>query len=195
METAILFLDIDGVVSSSRNLVTGTKFDQVALKLIEKLQKKYNFQIVLSSSHRKHIRNIIEWVTAIEKDYGVCLNIHPNWRTVTGMSSMVDEYDASHDNRDYWMHLNKLTDPDSLTKETTFYWRGWEIQQWLNEYEKENGCKPIYACIDDSRDLYPIPYSHFVHVDQGEMYSLQLSHYDALNAVFNRQINGGKIID
>lgn len=192
MGTKILFLDIDGVVSSIRNGIVGDDFDLVALKLLEQAQRECGFEIVISSARRQHFKSAEDFLNPI-KEVGVDLKLHERWKTPIGYGQLLDlltnrgetgQIDEVAARRRYWqLH----TSPSPVTK-----WRGVEIQQWIMD---EIGDSPLSAyqlldflVVDDSCDMFPLDPSHFLHIPKGEsICGLQVEHYDYIINYFNFQ--------
>lgn len=181
-QSKILFLDIDGVVSSHRNLLIGEEFDVVALKMLEILQREIGFLIVISSTRRKHIKSIADFSKMLSDKYGVCLKFHETWRTATRFKQPdLSKLPAAHA-RIFKQYVRRFGENAPKKLEDTFTWRGFEIHDWLlNRPEKEIK----YLIVDDSMDMFPIDIKHLLRIKYGEeLGGLQLKHYDQILEYF-----------
>lgn len=181
----VLFLDFDGVVRSHRNFEVDMDFDPVALKMIEKLQQHGNFKIVVSSTERILIKDIEAFKQSLIEDYGVTLEFHSRWRTP---SSIRDAHlmPLSEDVKRYVKYWSKEM---SVEIDSDYYnirfWRGFEIQAWLNAEYDEVGEETDFLVLDDSRDMFPIKPKSVILVKHGESRGgLQLKHYDKIWGYF-----------
>lgn len=184
-QSRILFLDIDGVVSSHRNLILGDEFDIVALRLLEKLQVECQFDIVISSSRRKNIKSITDFSNMLTTKYGVRLHFHTAWKTVNKKDVILDNLPKDY-GRIFKQYVRKwgVHAPKHISE--TLHWRGFEIYDWLLHHREEN---PKFLIIDDSMDMFPIDIKYLVRVKRGEeLGGLQMSHYDRILEYFT----GGK---
>lgn len=185
-QSPVLFLDIDGVVSSHRNLMIGKEFDDVALSMLAHLQNEFNFLIVLSSSRRILYTELSQLTNELESNHGVTLRFHHRWKTqhqVEGSDVTLPTTNYG-DRCAYW---GRVMGVDVKDIESVRSCRGLEIQQWLNDEELETGERIDYVVVDDSVDLFPIDPKYYVRVYQGEIRGgLQLRHYDSISKKFNR---------
>lgn len=180
----VLFLDFDGVVRSNRNFIIDMDFDIVALKMIEKLQLAGNFKIVVSSTDRITIKDIGKFRQSLIDNYGVTLEFHKRWRTPTEADPHLIRVDANAKN--YVKHWSKEMsveiDPDYYNIR---FWRGFQIQGWLNAEFGVVGKEIDYLVLDDSRDMFPLKPRSVILVKKGESRGgMQLRHYDKIWGYF-----------
>lgn len=177
----ILFLDVDGVISSLRNSIVGLKFDPVSTLMLKKLQDKIGFKIVVSSAQRINHKSAESFIERIRSVTGVTLDLHEDWRTVSHPDKPLENLPKNHQIifRDY----RKIWGKSYLrTIYTTRYWRGHQIRQWLRDHSDEN---IKYVVVDDSFDLFPIPIDRVVRIKHGEQIcGMQIEHYDQIFKLF-----------
>lgn len=179
----ILFLDIDGVISSIRNAILQLGYDVTAVKLLKDLQERCGFLIVLSSARRKHFTSKEDFIKEVFEETGVTLELHDSWRTVSHPTNQLEHLPKRHQvifksYRKYWKKYLK-------TYHDTLYWRGHEIRQWLRDHGEDNY---EYVVIDDSFDLFPIPVERIVHIQYGECDSgMKVEHYDRVLELFGEE--------
>lgn len=176
----ILFLDIDGVISSIRNAILQLDYDATAVKLLKDLQQRCGFLIVLSSARRKNFETKEEFIKEVFEETGVVLELHDSWRTVSHPTDPLDNLPKRHQvifksYRKYWKRYLK-------TYHDTEYWRGHEVRQWLRDHGENNF---EYVVLDDSFDQFPIPVERVVHIQYGESDSgMKVEHYDQVLELF-----------
>ena len=202
LKPVIIFLDLDGVLSSVRNLVIKEEFDPIAIRLLAMLLGKFtdqlNIQFVLHSSRR-----ILKEYDTKEK-VELLLNqhltghdfkfvFHTDHRVQTVKYKRLDEIQDQHIptvsesiTKTYTVYFDKVIDAqgnitDQL-KSHFKHFRGWFIFDWLlrNEYKGD------YCVIDDSFDLFPLSAEHVIHIKHGEsICGFNLDAYDALERKLN----------
>lgn len=180
----VLFLDFDGVVRSNRNFIIGMDFDIVALKMIEKLQLAGGFKIVISAAARITIKDIGKFRQTLIDDYGVTLEFHERWRTPTLKDAHLIRVDTNVQNYvKYWSkEMSVEIDPDYYNIR---FWRGFQIQAWLNAEFDAVGREMDYLVLDDSRDMFPLKPKSVILVKKGESRGgMQLRHYDKIRGYF-----------
>lgn len=177
----ILFLDIDGVISSLRNSIVGLKYDPVATLMLKKLQDQIGFKIVVSSAQRINHKSATSMLKRIKDVTGVDLVFHEDWRTVSHPTDYLGNLPEGHeetfkDYKAFWKdHLYNV--------ESTENWRGHQIQQWLVDHTDKD---IEYVVIDDSFDLFPIPTQRIVHIRYGESTAgMLMDHYDQVLRLFS----------
>lgn len=179
----ILFLDIDGVISSVRNLILQLEYDHTAVALLKDLQEKCGFLIVMSSSRRKHFDNAEAFLKELKEETGLTVELHENWRTPSYSTEPLENLPKGHQvifkaYRKYWKKYLK-------TYHDTRHWRGHEIRQWLRDNDESNF---EYVVLDDSYDLFPIDPKRIVHINFGESDSgMKIEHYDKVLELFGEE--------
>lgn len=190
----VLFLDFDGVVRSFRNFIVDMDFDVVALKMIEKLQKECGFKIVISSTDRIIIKDIEKFRQSLIADYGVTLNFHKRWRTPTLRNPHLIRMDANA--QKYMKHWSKEMSVEIAPDYYNIrFWRGFQIQAWLNAEFDDVGEETDYLVLDDSRDMFPLKPKSVILVKKGESRGgMQLRHYDNIWGYFSSEKSSRKSI-
>jgi hypothetical protein len=178
----IIFLDIDGVISSLRNSILNMNYDPVAVLMLRSLQTECNFKIVVSSARRKLHKSKEAFSDSIYYATNIRLNIHDDWRTVSHVKEPFSQLPDNHESilKEY---IDSVWYNSVQVKEDTRYWRGHEIRQWLLDHGEHNF---DYLVLDDSFDLYPIPTSNVLRIENGESNAgLLVEHYDFIRKYFN----------
>lgn len=169
----IIFLDIDGVLNSSRSFVAGLHrtetyqnkddpyyvklttctIDPIAVDLINKILRDFDdAYIVLSSSHRKNFYKI--------KDRDQKLVAMQQYLTSLGLiGARLIDWTPSLDTR-----------------------RGGEIKHWLTE---NKDVVDAYAIVDDSSDMLEEQEDNFVHVN-GHI-GLSFDDYKKITRLFGKE--------
>lgn len=179
----ILFLDLDGVISSLRNSIVGLKYDPVATLMLKKLQDQIGFKIVISSAQRINHKSAESIIKRISDVTGVELDLHEDWRTVSHPESPLENLPKNYqhifkDYRKVWKKYLK-------TIYCTQHWRGHQIRRWLLDHQNE---EIDYVVVDDSFDLFPIPVEKVVRIKYGEQIcGLTMDHYDQILKTFGKE--------
>lgn len=177
LHNRVVFLDIDGVLihdlSSSRHWTAKatedpevrkqllTEFpcemDLECVALLKRLQEEFKFQIVVSSSIRKLHKSLESIQEAFKGSKFNELDFHEDWKT----SSTATIYQGSKEALNHWCTKMNVV-PDEYA-ETTRYWRGHDITEWLRRHPEVTQ----YVSIDDSADFYPLEIDNCLHVYHG----------------------------
>lgn len=151
----VLFLDIDGVLCSARIYAayndqgSGTwwRFDPAAIEFLKSLIKKYNIQIVFSTSWRKFYR--------IDK----C-------EFFNNRSVIFDQKLSCAEQLKIRFEFEGLENCFHKEFATPIYFgsrrRGQEIAEWLND---NKGTYKNYIILDDDNDMMEAQKEFFVHTD------------------------------
>ncbi len=159
----IAFLDLDGVtihaLSTRRHVEDPIEFtsemDPACIDRLLKFQEKYNLTFVISSSVRK-LHKTFESLCSNYPGSGIeKLNIHTDWKTPHYAQSRV----GSQESLEHWCKI--MGRP--VEEDSTQFWRGHEIQAWLEEHP---GTQKFLA-IDDSPDFYPLKVSNCLWIRHG----------------------------
>ena len=114
MRKYLIFLDIDGVFTSSRvhyahNAVYGMwhRFDPVAVDFMNRIHDRYPVEFVLISTWKNHLRNddvqVEHWIRAAFGNSGFRGDFASPWKTDPDNLGVAKPrpYDRSHEIRDY----------------------------------------------------------------------------------------------
>ncbi|BDH16593.1 MAG: hypothetical protein [Bacteriophage sp.] len=194
-EELLLFLDADGCISTARNEIVGMRYDIVALKMIEQLQRKHKFKIVLISERRKNYQELRALQAELQVQYAVNLIFHSDWKiahSVTRLPNLPVGWET---------YINHYEEQMGIKIEHGFgnikHWRGFIIQDWLNRNISQHE-NVRYLVVDDSADTFPIAPNNTIHVKLGEERGgIQLQHYDAIDEYFtaNTESSSGDFPD
>lgn len=149
---AVVFLDIDGVaihnLQVQRHAEDSMEFpsnmDPKCVERLIELQEKYRFKFVLSSSMRKLYKTIDQFKNDFAAAGADKLVFHEAWRTP---SHAKIHPGSARSLRKWTRAMNALEEVES-----TKYWRGHEIKEWLELHPEVTA----YLAVDDSPDFYPL---------------------------------------
>ena len=138
----VIFLDIDGVLNSSRTAVAFgkdwlRKFDPVSVQMLHRVVSNADAKIVISSTWR----------------------LFDGWREVI-IGSLI-EAGWPTDNTGSIIYSRTTTDTDEWILNTEKS-RGEEIAEWLDEHPEFID----YIIIDDDNDMLDSQLSRFIHCDR-----------------------------
>lgn len=124
----VIFLDIDGVLTSSRvyvatneKIVGGTwgQFDPVAVQFLNHVCANYGYKVVISSTWRNHYDR--STIGAILKGNGCRFKLHPNWKTDRFKGSRGEQIERWFENDKSVNHYIILDDDSDFSDEQRKY--------------------------------------------------------------------------
>lgn len=140
----VIFLDVDGVLNSVRSAIALHRphdvtradcIDPIAVALVNRVIERSGANLVISSSHRKHIPDPLG-----------------NGRCLVAMQKYFDNFGI----------VGKVIGYTPCSKDGH---RGTEIKQWLDNERDHSGLITEYVIIDDDCDMLEEQLPYFVKTD------------------------------